>query len=157
MTYNGCNSASIALKVDAGLINALATTTSTVSANMKVHISLSQFKTVVPSNTSGVLKFYSKLQQKLVTTVLSGDFTKKLSTASAYLNATATRKAVVSKTSASGMTIQNPPTLAPTEIPTSKTSSVDSFTMYVMIIVIVSGSTSLLVIASGTSEMSNSG
>lgn len=128
------------------MINVLA---ASVSANMKVHIPLSQFAAVaVPSNTSSVANLFNKLQQKLTNAVQTGEFTKQLSSASKYLNANVTSKAVVTKTSTSGMAIQNPPTAAPiaVAVAVSNQSSVKTDNMYI-IIGVVSGVALLLLIA----------
>ena len=142
VSYVGCNSGST--------FNALEvltfSTSSSISAVMYVHIPLSQFEAVaVPSNTSSVLGLFTQLQQKLVSTVQSGAFTKQLSSVSKYLNASVTSNAVVSKTTASGMTIQNPPTLAPTVVPPSSKSAVRLDTMYIIIGIVSAGVVLLLI------------
>ena len=92
-----------------------------------MNIPLADFAMVVaPSNTSSVLSFYNKLQQKMLASIQSGDFNTQLNSISKYFNATLISKAVVSKTKASAMTVQNPPSLAPSSGPnTGGTSGTD--------------------------------
>jgi len=142
VSYAGCSSSSSAIKVAA--IEVLAV----ISANMDIRIPLSQYPTAVSlSNSSSVGSLFNKLQQKLVSNVQSGAFSKQLTSASKYLNATVTSNAVVSKTSTTGMAIQYPPTSAPTAIPLSnKSSSTNNDSMY-MAIGIISGVALLLIVA----------
>ena len=94
------------------------------------------------------MSLFTKLQQKLTTSVQSGDFTKQLTSASKNLNANVTSKAVVSKTTTSGMAIQNPPTAAPTAVPpSSKSSTTNNNDSMYMAIGIISGIALLLIVA----------
>jgi hypothetical protein len=141
VTYAGCSTSS-AVTFQARMISILAV--ASVSANMKVDIPLSQFAAVTdPSNSSSVANLFNNLQQQLINAVESGDFTKQLSATSKYLKANATSKAVVTKTSTSGMVIQNPPTAAPIAVAVSNKSSVNMS----IIIGVVSGVAFLLLIA----------
>ena len=141
VTYAGCSSGSSAITVATTEVLAV------ISANMDVQIPLSLYPTVDPSNSASVGSLFTELQQKLVSTVESGAFSKQLNSVSKYLNANVTSDAVVSKTSASGMAVQYPPTLAPTAIPPSnKSSSSNNDSMY-MVIGIISGVAFLLIVA----------
>eukprot|EP01036_Dinobryon_divergens_P034856 gene34856-45107_t len=129
VTYAGCTFGTATKAVQMDLL------AESVSANMNVHIPLSRFTAVSPSNTSSVVSLFTKLQQKLATSVQSGDFTKQLTSTSKNLNANVTSKAVVSKTTTSGMAIQNPPTMVPTAMPPSSKSSTSNSNdnMYIII------------------------
>eukprot|EP01035_Chromulina_nebulosa_P039309 gene39309-53141_t len=142
VTYAGCTFGTAIKAVEIDLL------TQSVSANMNVHIPLSRFAAVAsPSNTSSVVNLFTKLQQKLVTSVQSGDFTKQLTSTSKNLNANVTSKAVVSKTTTSGMAIQNPPTVAPIAVVSSFQPAVNNDRMH-MIIGIASGMPLLLIVNS---------
>lgn len=116
-----------------------------VTANLCVNIPLADFATVIiPSNISSIISFYNKLQQRLTSSIQSGEFNTQLASISKYFNATLISKAVVSKTKASAMTVQNPPSLAPSTGPNSggmdkKSSNVNDGSTSYIIIGIVAG------------------
>ena len=117
VTYSGCESS-----------GSTAAAAQPINANFNVNIPLVDLPAtvVVPSNTSSIRKFYNNLQQKLIRSIQTGDFNSQLASISKYYNATLMFKTVVSKTKASAMTVQDPPTLAPTSGPKVAGTTTDS-------------------------------
>lgn len=133
VSYAGCVSSNTAKT------NLLDVTIS-VSANMNVVIPLVQFSNiVVPSNETSIKQLFNSLQNNLNNTINTGAFTKLLATASAKLNATTTSQAVISKSTASGLTVNSPPTQLPTTAPFVTSNSAPSDSNMGMIIGIVIG------------------